>query len=35
LLTNHHCGYNFIVSLSTVERDYLTNDWSKIFKAFS
>lgn len=26
LLTNHHCGYSFIVSHSTVERDYLTND---------
>lgn len=25
LLTNHHCGYSFIVSHSTVERDYLTN----------
>ncbi|MFV0500475.1 MAG: S46 family peptidase [Bacteroidales bacterium] len=25
LLTNHHCGYSNIVSLSTVERDYLTN----------
>lgn len=25
LLTNHHCGYSFIVSHSTVEADYLTN----------
>lgn len=25
LLTNHHCGYGSIVSLSTVEADYLTN----------
>lgn len=25
LLTNHHCGYSNIVSLSTVESDYLTN----------
>lgn len=25
LLTNHHCGYSFIVSHSTVEKDYLTN----------
>lgn len=25
LLTNHHCGYGSIVSLSTVESDYLTN----------
>ncbi|MDR1006666.1 MAG: S46 family peptidase [Bacteroidales bacterium] len=24
-LTNHHCGYSYIVSHSTVERDYLTN----------
>ena len=30
LLTNHHCGYSFIVSHSTVERDYLTNGfWAK------
>lgn len=25
VLTNHHCGYSYIVSHSTVERDYLTN----------
>ena len=25
LLTNHHCGYDAIQSLSTVEHDYLTN----------
>ena len=25
LLTNHHCGYSYIVSHSTVEADYLTN----------
>ena len=25
LLTNHHCGYSFIVRHSTVEHDYLTN----------
>jgi hypothetical protein len=25
LLTNHHCGYSYIVRQSTVERDYLTN----------
>ncbi len=25
VLTNHHCGYNFIVRNSTVEHDYLTN----------
>ncbi|MBP1644727.1 MAG: peptidase [Bacteroidetes bacterium] len=25
LLTNHHCGYSFIVRHSTIERDYLTN----------
>ncbi len=25
LLTNHHCGYSYIVNQSTVERDYLTN----------
>ncbi len=24
-LTNHHCGYSYIVSHSTVEHDYLTN----------
>ncbi|MDR0789167.1 MAG: S46 family peptidase [Bacteroidales bacterium] len=29
VLTNHHCGYSYIVSHSTVERDYLTNGfWS-------
>lgn len=25
LLTNHHCGYSYIVRHSTVEHDYLTN----------
>ena len=25
LLTNHHCGYSFIVQHSSVEHDYLTN----------
>ena len=25
VLTNHHCGYSYIVSHSTVEHDYLTN----------
>ena len=25
VLTNHHCGYSFIVRNSTVEHDYLTN----------
>ncbi|MDR0971684.1 MAG: S46 family peptidase [Bacteroidales bacterium] len=25
LLTNHHCGYGYIVRHSSVERDYLTN----------
>ncbi len=25
LLTNHHCGYSYIVSHSTVEHDYLTH----------
>ena len=25
VLTNHHCGYSFIVRHSTVEHDYLTN----------
>ncbi len=25
LLTNHHCGYSYIVKHSTVEHDYLTN----------
>ncbi len=25
VLTNHHCGYSFIVQHSTVEHDYLTN----------
>lgn len=25
LFTNHHCGYSYIVSNSTVEHDYLTN----------
>ena len=25
LLTNHHCGYGSIQSLSSVERDYLTH----------
>ncbi len=25
VLTNHHCGYSFIVKHSTVEHDYLTN----------
>ncbi len=25
VLTNHHCGYSYIVSHSTVEADYLTN----------
>ena len=25
LLTNHHCGYSYIVQHSTVEHDYLTN----------
>ena len=25
VLTNHHCGYSYIVKHSTVEHDYLTN----------
>ena len=25
VLTNHHCGYSYIVRHSTVEHDYLTN----------
>ena len=30
LLTNHHCGYDAIQALSTVEHDYLTNGfWAK------
>ncbi len=30
VLTNHHCGYSFIVRNSTVEHDYLTNGfWAK------
>ncbi len=30
LLTNHHCGYDFIVEHSTVENDYLKNGfWAK------
>ena len=30
VLTNHHCGYSFIVRHSTVEHDYLTNGfWAK------
>ena len=30
LITNHHCGYDAIQSLSTVEHDYLTNGyWAK------
>ncbi len=30
LITNHHCGYDAIQALSTVEHDYLTNGfWAK------
>ena len=30
LFTNHHCGYDAIQALSTVEHDYLTNGfWAK------
>ena len=27
LITNHHCGYDAIQALSTVENDYLTNGY--------
>src|SRR5688572_6379490 len=27
ILTNHHCGYGSIASLSTVEKDYLTEGY--------
>jgi hypothetical protein len=31
LFTNHHCGYDAIASLSTVEKNYLDNGyWAKI-----
>jgi hypothetical protein len=33
ILTNHHCGYGSIASVSTVNDDYLTNGyWSQDFK---
>ena len=33
MFTNHHCGYNSIQKLSTVEHDYLTDGfWAKSFE---
>lgn len=33
VFTNHHCGYDAIASLSTVENDFLTNGfWAKSYK---
>ena len=33
VLTNHHCGYNYITSHSTVEHDYLTNGFWAMSRA--
>lgn len=33
LLTNHHCGYSYIVSHSTVEHDYLTHGFWAMSRA--
>ena len=33
VLTNHHCGYNYITKHSTVEHDYLTNGFWAMSRA--
>ena len=33
VLTNHHCGYSYIVRHSTVEHDYLTNGFWAMTRA--